>query len=268
MDDWVRLAFSITEESKPHSEILEYPFIFGSGAIFTGIKSIMTDCVGTFRIYAVLAAMSEAWNKAASRPFGVKDCMLELSKVSKYSLILKEQKIGQRPSNHPLNHPDIDKLITAIVNIRAIEIMSSDDALSEAQAQRRFGSSVKLPAFQSFDRDVFWGRFVSTLIQNQIQEIATLFVKIILKFSQWPGCTLGDAIREAKELLPYAKVNESTQNLVKDLARDRGTGSTTLGVASNLDKRVPPSNSADLFVPPPKADLTKLIGNLYELEKI
>ena len=213
--------------------------------------------------------MAELWNRAASKPFGVKDCMVDLSKVSKFSQILKMQAVGQMPSGHPLTHPDIDKLITAISNVRAIDIMSSDDALNEKQAQRRFGVRCEIwRLLQGFEQDPFWGRFVAPIIRLQMQELATLFIKIVLKFSQWPGHDLADAIREAKELIPHAKINESTTILVQDLARYRGTGTKTIGIAANITKRIPPVNVAELFVPPSKPDFEKLVGDLYELEEI
>ena len=206
-ESWIKLAFSITDASKMHENCLEYPFVF-SGQRWSAVKPIMSNCVSTFRNYSIVTAMASLWNQAASRTFGTRECMQELSKVFKWSHLLGEQNHGNFPDNHPLVHKEIQSLILALVNIRAISIMSSDDALTEEQCFRRFGVRCEIwRLLQKLDSP-FWERFANQLIQEQKQALANLYIKVALRFSRWQQADLGDVMAEAKMLIPYSTVPE------------------------------------------------------------
>lgn len=264
-DDWVKLAFSITETARVHPNAVEYPFIFSSG-LFSRVKAIMSNDVHTFRTYALVAAAAHSWTLASMSPFGTQKCMENLSKVHKL-LTLLDAVPGQLP-DHPLANKHVPNLILSLANIRAIEIMCSDEALDETQAHRRFWVRCKIfQHLQQLQPDTFWGRFVRPLIMQQKREIAEIFIKIALKFSRWPNTTRWDLFYEAKLLLPFTTLPESKQIEVSDLARLHNGPRNQLGIAANLAKNVPPQGDVYLYVTIRSQSSHDLFGT-YNLEQV
>lgn len=264
-DDWLKLAFSITEKTKVHECCLEYPFLF-SGSFWSSMKPIMSNCVSTFRNYCLVTAMATLWNSAASRPFGTKECMQELSKVYKLSTILHAQDSGMVPETHPLVHKEIQSLIEAIANIKAISVMSSDDALTEDQCHRRFNVRCEIWRLLLMIDAPFWSRLVSQLIQEQKQELADLFIKVIMRFSRWRDVQVGDMMAEAKLLIPFSTLTEKKALEIRDLARLHTSGAP-IGIASNIKKQLPPDCHAALFLAMKPACL-EMIEPLFTLKQI
>lgn len=263
--DWAKLAFSITETTTVHPNAYEYPFIFSSG-IFGKVKPIMSNDVATFRSYSLLMAATSAWTTASLAAFGTKPCMENLGKVYKYLKLLEESP-GQLP-DHPLVNKEVPDMILAIANVRAIEIMSSDEALSEQQAHRRFWMRCKIwGMLQPLTTDPFWGRFVRPLIAHQKRELAELFIKIVLKFSRWPDASHSDTMYEAKLLLPYTALPAAKQLQIADLARLHQGTRNAIGIAGNLAKNVPPQGEALLYVSIKEQTAEELFGT-FDLEQV
>lgn len=264
-DDWIRLAFSLTENTKVHEDCLQYPFLF-SGGFWSGMKPIMSNCVSTFRNYCLMTAMANLWNRAAARPFGTRECMQELSKVYKLSTILHSQGSGMLPDTHPLVHKEIQSVIEAIANIKAISMMSSDDALTEDQCNRRFGVRCEIWRLLLIMDNPFWSRFVAQLIQEQKQKLADLYIKIIMRFSRWHKVQVGNMMAEAKLLIPYSSLSEKKALEIRDLARLH-TGGVPIGIASNIEKQIPPDYHAELFLTMKPASLD-LVEPMFTLKQI
>ena len=269
--DWVRLAFSIEPDSRVHPNMLRYPFIFCSAGmgLFSRFKAIMADCVPTFRTYSLVLAMSESWNAAAAQTFGCQKCMEQLGKLYRLHGLLEEQTTGQVPE-HPIIDQHVPEMVLALSNMRAIDIMSSDDALNETQAHRRIQVRCKIWKMVIPLKDhEFWGKFVAKIIQQQKHEIAELFIKIVLKFSSWPGATLANATNEAKLLLPYTRFTEARCHEIRDLARCDTGVKRELGIAANMAKNLPPAlPDGLLYIKITPQSFEELVGPKYVLEKV
>lgn len=238
---WCRFAWSIRPETIVNPLATDYPFSIGGASVLSKIRPLMSNCVLTFRAWTMVVYLTEQWHVAAKSRTD-KARMTALATVWRVGTILQSMEVSCGP--FAAADPHLPNLVLALINAHAITLLSSLDALAEAQVLRRLWAHRRIVELAQplADHPVFQ-RCAAALKTQHRRLMAETYVFYAQKYYHWtsPGSTVAAALHEAKACLPFTNLPKGQCDALRDIARIYRPPPFSLGIASDFARGVLPN---------------------------